>query len=216
MGWTSYHANYYKNGKVDKKKECDSYFIEGLNKGFYKINKSSMVGNIYYAAITALKKYDKDKNIVDIPELEQKTFAVVFVTSVRNKDYYNFAYKNMDETEGPYYYDCPKKVLDALSPIDDAYANLWREKCRLNIKTKKEQKQNPNSLKNLPEGTIIEVILPCDTTLFKKGNVIKMVKTKISNKIYWIANNYTRFSRSLMQTIQNNNSYKILQKGGEI
>ena len=24
MGWTSYHASFYKNGKIDRKAECDS------------------------------------------------------------------------------------------------------------------------------------------------------------------------------------------------
>lgn len=23
MGWTSYHASFYKNGKIDRKAECD-------------------------------------------------------------------------------------------------------------------------------------------------------------------------------------------------
>ena len=47
MGWTSYHANYYKNGTIDRKRECDNYF----DKGNCKILKSAMVGSTYYAAI---------------------------------------------------------------------------------------------------------------------------------------------------------------------
>lgn len=44
MGWTSYHATYYKNGKVDRKAECDAYFMEGLNTGWYRVIKSHWSG----------------------------------------------------------------------------------------------------------------------------------------------------------------------------
>ena len=53
MGWTSYHASYYKNGTVDRKKECDDVF----SKGDCKILKSAMVGSTYYAAIKKVKKF---------------------------------------------------------------------------------------------------------------------------------------------------------------
>ena len=42
MGWTSYRANYYKNGKINKKAECDAYFMEGLNRGHFQVLKSTM------------------------------------------------------------------------------------------------------------------------------------------------------------------------------
>ena len=29
MGWASYRAEYYKNGKIDRKAECDAYFLDG-------------------------------------------------------------------------------------------------------------------------------------------------------------------------------------------
>ena len=32
MGWTGCHATHYKrNGDIDRKAECDGYFLEGLN-----------------------------------------------------------------------------------------------------------------------------------------------------------------------------------------
>ena len=131
MGWTSIHATHYKNGKVDRKAECDAYFMEGLNRGYYEVLKSSMVGRVYYAAVKPLKKYDKDTNgneiIVDIPINEQQVFGVVFLTSIDNKDYHNFSYKDMDESMGPCYYDCPKGILDLLSPTDSEWANNWRK-----------------------------------------------------------------------------------------
>ncbi|MBQ8133271.1 MAG: hypothetical protein IJ192_02500 [Clostridia bacterium] len=135
MGWTSYHATHYKRGTVDRKAECDAYFLDSLNKGFYRIEKSTMVGSVYYAAVTAIKRFKKDvpekeEQYEDIPESEQRTFGVVFLTSVDMKDYYNFSYKDMEETCGPYNYDCPESILKLLSPTTSEFALQWREKCR--------------------------------------------------------------------------------------
>lgn len=155
MGWTWYEATHYKNGKVDRKAECDAYFTEGFNKGWYKVERSTLIGTVYYAAIRKLKTYS-GKEIVDIPESEQIVFGVVFLTSTDAKSYYNFGYKDMDETVGPGYYDCPVRILDLLSPIDSDFANEWRRCCRERAKAKKAEKTDPNSLDNLPIGTIIK------------------------------------------------------------
>ena len=37
--------------------------------------------------------------------------------------------KTMDETMGPFYYDCPKRILKMLSPTDNEAALEWRRKC---------------------------------------------------------------------------------------
>ena len=149
MGWTSYHATHYKNGKVDKKAECDAYWMDGLNAGHFEVIKSSMVGNVYYGAVKALlKRNGKDNEgkdvYVQIPESEQKVFAVVFLTSVDSKDYYNFSYKDMDETMCPYCFDCPIGILNLLSKTDNEYALEWREKCHEKHNEKKAEKKNPS------------------------------------------------------------------------
>lgn len=157
MGWTSYHATYYKKGTVDRKTECDAYFIEGLNAGYYRVLKSALVGSVYYAAIETLKRYgeERDENgnriIEDIPENERKVWAAVFLTSVDSRAYVNFAYKDMDETVGPCEDKCPAAILNLLSPTDHEWAIAWRERCRKNI----EARKNPNALSNLPVGATI-------------------------------------------------------------
>lgn len=216
MGWTEYHATHYKNGNVDRKAECDAYFLEGLNKGFYDVLKSSMVGKTYYAAIKPLKKSNgKDESgkciYVDIPESEQVVFAAVFLTSTNARDYYNFAYKDMDETYGPCECDCPKGILKLLTPTENKYANEWRVKCYENL----AQKKNPNSFARLPVGTIIKVIMPCDTRFFKTGQEVKLQKcTKWnSNRTEWITRSGVRcrFAPKLMKILEGN--YEIIQKG---
>lgn len=161
MGWTEYNAKHYKNGSgknrykqvVDRKAECDAYFMEGLNEGWYRVEKSVVIGSVYYAAVTKLKKYGGEGNPpIDIPFDEQKTFASVFLTSVKNNDYYNFAYKDMDESMMPYYFDCPMSILNLLSPTDNERCNEWRAACR----ERHEQKKSKTSVSKLPIGSVIE------------------------------------------------------------
>ena len=212
MGWTGYHATHYKNGKVDRKAECDAYFMEGLNKGFYEVCKSSMVGSTYYAAVKPLQRYSKDddgnKIIVDIPTNEQQVFGVVFLTSTDSKDYYNFRYKEMDETCGPCYYDCPKGILDLLTSTNNEYANNWRAKCREQLAKKK----NPNALNKLPEYTVIKVVLPFDTERHSKGDELMLTKRKWGTRYkWWVNGSYCYFTTGTMKLLED--SYEIVKKG---
>ena len=218
MGWTSYRATHYKwVGKgtkrsyvVDRKAECDAYFMEGLNRGYYDVLKSSMVGSVYYAAVKPLQRYSKDDDgneiIVDIPTNEQQVFGVVFLTSTDSKDYFNFSYKEMDETVGPCYYDCPKGILDLLTPTDSEWANNWRAKCRERL----EEKKNPNSLSKLPEGTIIQVTMPFDTRFYKEGDVVKLTKIKYGKRCKWFARS-CYFTSGLMKSLEEH--YEVIKKG---
>lgn len=56
-------------------------------------------------------------------------FGMVCLTQFCRGDY-NFGYKDLDETMGPYADDCPARVLDWLTPTDNATANEWRARCR--------------------------------------------------------------------------------------
>ena len=142
MGWTSYHATHYKNGKIDRKAECDAYWVEGLNADHFEIVKSAMVGSVYYAAIKCLKKYmgnDDNGNsmYVDIPEDQRETFGVVFLTATDAKDYFNFAYKDISEDMGPFESKCPIGIINALSPTTNKNALAWRTRCIENAHKKK-------------------------------------------------------------------------------
>ena len=145
MGWTSYCASHYKNGKVDRKAECDNIFNGDMVSwsedhkviGRYEVLKSSMVGSTYYAAVKRTKFATETE-----PELS-RVFAAICLTSTNIKDYYNFSYKDMDESCGPYQCDCPKGILDLLSPTENEYALQWRQACRDNLAAKK----NPHRTK---------------------------------------------------------------------
>ena len=153
MGWIFYKAHFYKNGKIDRKAECDFSFDE-----HFRIEKSVMVGSTYYAAVTQIREYSRDrKTFIEIPKDRQKTFAVVILTRIRSNDYYNFGRKWIDETMGPCCCDCPASILKLLSETESTFALEWRKRCKEKINQKKEQQKNPNSLLNLPIGTIIEL-----------------------------------------------------------
>lgn len=156
MGWTWQEALHYKNGKVDRKAECDAYF-SSRNAKYYVVEKSAMVGSVYYAAIRAIGNYNyKDDTVTAIPKEYQYVFAVVFLTSTNAKDVYNFGYKDMDETMLPFFYDCPVGILKLLSPTDNESANEWRKRCKETAERKKREKNDPNGLNNLPIGTVIK------------------------------------------------------------
>lgn len=215
MGWTSYHAEHYKNGKIDRKAECDAYFLEGLNRGFYEVPKSAMVGSTYYAAVNPLKKsggMDENGNCiyVDIPKEEQRVFAVVFLTSTNMKDYFNFSYKDMDESVGPYECDCPKSILDLLSQTDNEYANEWRKACYERHANKKKSKTN--SISRLPVGSVIKVTMPCRTTFYKEGDIVTLTKGYAYGlkRPVWFSPR-ARFTAGLMRLLEDN--YEIIKKG---
>ena len=93
MGWTSYEANYYKNGRVDRKAECDAYFSRHGNEEHYKILKSSLRGTVYYAAIQDLTECvgpDKQGNYSWKSIENGKVWAAVFLTTVEGNRIFSY------------------------------------------------------------------------------------------------------------------------------
>lgn len=121
MGWTGTHASYYKNGKVDRKRECDEMSSWETDKYINTLLKSSMVGSVYYAAIETINKETQ----------ERKVWAEVILTTGQDRSdpYFNFHYKELSEDAGPGEYKCPKGILKLLTPTDSEYAKCWRERC---------------------------------------------------------------------------------------
>lgn len=140
MGWTSYNAEFYKNGKVDRKAEMDNRWTQEESEKYPKLRvlKSSMVGNIYYAAI----EISRGGKVEEV-------FATTAITSTNMKDYYNFSYKDLDETMGGCNYDCPVGILNLLTPTQNEYALQWRAEC---LKQRKKKKEKEDLRKSLIQG----------------------------------------------------------------
>ena len=131
MGWTTCNASHYKNGKVDRKAECDDLWNKDCT-----VLKSTMKGSTYYGALKL-----RDGRVIGT--------AVLTCGGERNSHYFNFGYKAMDETVGPCCYDCPKSILNLLTPTDSEWANEWRRKCYENANKKRW-------IKDLPIGAKVE------------------------------------------------------------
>lgn len=188
MGWTEYAATEFKKGRVDRKAECDKLFNWKSETATSKVLKSTMVGSTYYAAI----EYTKNG--------KTEVYAMVCLTSVRER--YLFAYKDMSEDMGPYKYDCPKSIIDLLTPTDSEWANEWRQKC---LAKKKEL-----SLAKLPLGAKIEATMPFDTSHYRNGEKVILTKTKDYGQAYW-STGWVRFTRNLMNQLRELGVLKVLE-----
>lgn len=174
MGWTSYNAkNYDRKGRVDRVAEVKELLTENGKNGIWNPLKVSAVGSTVYAAVERIK-----------PDGERYVFAAVFLTHVNNKDYFNFSYKDMDESCFPREVDCPVSILNLLTPTDHKYAVEWRAACRENAAKKNEKRKDPDALSNLPFGSIIEM------PYWKGGTKLLEKQHGYSPKVIWTDGQY--------------------------
>lgn len=143
MGWTSYHAEHYNSkGEVDRKAECDKLWTQREHDGYPELEvlRSTVVGAVYYGAVAKRRG-----------GVTEKVFAVIVLTNINSRDYFNFSYKDFGESAGCGYNKCPASILDLLTPTDDEEAMNWRQECRDYLKKRSEGK----TLDKLPVGTTI-------------------------------------------------------------
>jgi hypothetical protein len=81
--------------------------------------------------------------ILDKETKSKKVIAIVCLIHF-NRGEFNFGYKDMEEFSGPYVFNCPKKILDLLTPLKEdgkestGWAKTWRDRCWENIKKNKD------------------------------------------------------------------------------
>lgn len=87
----------------------------------YKVLDSSLVGGReYYAAVER----------TDLTNCNREVFAGVALVRISRRTGEEFGYKGMSEDMGPYYYNCPVRILDKLRPSENQIVLDWRAKCR--------------------------------------------------------------------------------------
>lgn len=193
MGWTAYHATReLKNGcyVIDRKAECDRILTQNTDESQgqkKEVLKSAMVGSVYYAAV---KTTNEDGSY--------RIWAAVFLTSVNQRSYYNFLYKDQDETCGPADCCCPQSILNLLTETDSEFAKVWRENCW----KYHDSKRNAQSLDKLPIGSKIsfinQVSMPNGVRPGDRIMLIKAVKPGKKRKTkYWTDGKY-KWSKSLI------------------
>lgn len=147
-----------------------------------------MVGSTYYAAVKPLLRRLRDGHDTyePIPEEEQNVFGVVFLTAIDMHDFFNFAYKDMDETCGPAQTDCPIGILDLLADTNNEFAIAWRRECRESAKKRLAHQKARKKLHMLESGDVIEFSSIANyTNGIKVGDRVTLEKREAGNTVIW-------------------------------
>ena len=132
MGWL-----YGWNSKQELVKHLED-LEENAN---YTIVKSTTIGNHWWAVIEGKPG----------SSLEGERLAVLCLLGSHDREW---GYKDMDETMGPYYYDCPISYLSMLTEPRNDSARAWREQ----VKKYNDDKAKAKTLKSLlKEGSTVVV-----------------------------------------------------------
>lgn len=140
MGWWGHYIGFTPKGQERIKYviEEEGYDTED-ERHIWKPIATALVGSVVYLAIERTEKTTGEKVV----------YAEVCLTRM-DRGY--MMVKAMSDTMGPGYYDCPKRILDLLTPTDSEWANEWRKLCE-----EKRAQKKPDDLAKLPEGTMIEI-----------------------------------------------------------
>ena len=190
MGWTSYPARYYRNCTVDRKAECDHEVNCANERYSWEVVQSRMVGSTYYAAVRR----------TDIKTGHNVTYATVFLTRIHKTNTgHDFFYKSMDESMMPYYFDCPKLILDLLTDTDNEDSLEWRRRC-------KERREQTRKLRS--DGPI-RVMFPFEIryndghTVLASGTEIELEKRLLpyrKQKCWCIKGTHSVVAKKLLNT----------------
>jgi hypothetical protein len=125
MGWTYF----------EKPHNITEWFKDHLTWESDKIKNTCIKTAIKFKeAYAAVESINKETG-------ERYVWGAAFMLNYTREAYYNFGYKDMDETMGPNIANCPASILDLLTPLEEhpissqskKWANKWREECRRRI-----------------------------------------------------------------------------------
>jgi hypothetical protein len=133
---------------------------KGRERGL-RVLRSTVRAGAYYAAC---QSYTAEGDI--------RTFAIVCLVrwnpGARSGE--EFAYKDMDETMGPYKYDCPASILNLLGPPGNDYAAEWRAACRQRLALTTRARPAPGDTLVLAEAlTFTDGIAERSFRVFRSG-----------------------------------------------
>lgn len=120
MGWTSFRDHTPSESRADIIRREFTQAATAANPTSWGFEQIAERGAIVYAIMYR-----------DTPDQPRAFFGVVYITERNNGE---FAYKDMSEDMGPYYYDMPARMLAQLEQLapnpTGPYAEKWREKVR--------------------------------------------------------------------------------------
>lgn len=123
MGWTFYNSRGRDVVEILKTDVVGDY---------HRWIDHEMVGTTVYAVLERNPERDTwGPNRTYVPDPDGKyRFIAVFLTTGSGR---SFGYKDMTESMGPYNYECPRRLIEQASPLQDgpasAWAREWRERC---------------------------------------------------------------------------------------
>ena len=123
MGWLSMQTL---GGHATPKAYLDAQFTYNRPDHTSRVLKSALRGKVWYAAV------EYESRDVTTEAQNRLVYAAICLIRLnpRAADGYIFAYKSMDESVGPFAYDCPSGILDLLTPTQYPHARQWRDTCR--------------------------------------------------------------------------------------
>lgn len=154
MGWTSSHRPSTQSVKGYLIAEID----ETGKKATFKVLDIAIVKR--NTAYLAVKRTSLDTG-------ESKVFAMVILIRY-GRGHFNLTTKEMSEDMGPFYYDCPARILDLLTPTEKTEAVMWRERCRANLANRESLKKD---LATAKQGDVFKFSSPVQ---FTKGTFEQM------------------------------------------
>jgi len=152
MGWT---WTYKKAGE-----SVFDFFSSRWNNEEKREDGSVILRKVLDCAVVRLKTAYLAYEIISLNRREVVACVCLLGYS---KDYYNFGFKEMDESMGPFNYDCPERILNLLTPTSNELAKKWRDQCREMIERKK-------SAPKLHIGDVLEFVEP---VRFTNGSVTR-------------------------------------------
>jgi hypothetical protein len=191
MGWTE--TNWRKGTKIK------DWFVEGYNQETDKIKQTVLDTALVarseaYAAIETINKVTGERTVS----------MIVVIVKFQNGGYYNFRYKDMHETCGPYIYRCPKSLMILLTPTDNKNALEWRQ--RVNEYWAQKDKSN-KKMKKLNIGDTIVFTKPLrfsNGTSYKSLQVLSLKPFRLTDgsvNIFGIKTTYSISRRTLDKII---------------
>lgn len=126
-----------------------------------------------------------------------EVFAFVALYAIAPSSYYNFTYKDLDETVGPVAAHAPRAVLEALTPTTNEYAQQWRARCwkNLELAEAKPRIHHGERIRFAEPLTFAGGLTTTPETEFEviKRDVLRVVDRGIRVRIpYWRARHYEK------------------------
>ena len=190
MGWTGIRNTIAVDSSKARRDLVD-HEIE-TSWGGYRVIKSAMKGSTYYGAIQ---------------HPSGNVFGLVVLTSIAGNE---FMYKEMDESMGPYSYDCPACILKALDPTNDETSNTWRERCM-------ERNNRTQLWKQVKETPGVHIRVTAQGLQYTEdGTELILYRRKIpGHNPYWTSGYYRYPEKTVENLTRGYTDYQIVTPDGK-